>query len=323
MLSVQFYEVFKEEAAALRRFLPQGIKAHFTSKTVQESGDKNPPAPFISVRTQSVIPPAWARHLSGILTRSTGYDHLLAYHRDYGVPCSSLPEYCSRAVAEQAILLVMALARKLPLQMRNFKKFRRDDVTGSELAGKNCSVVGVGRIGQEVVDLARGLRMNVAGVDLNPGIQDISYLSLSAGLRWAQVVVCCLPLTDKTRDLLNYAALRQARRETIFVNVGRGEVAPLKDLGRLLDEGRLCGVGLDVYEKEQQLSDALRGGKASPAVKVIQRLQKRSDVIFTPHNAFNTHESVERKARLSAEAVVSFLKGDGFPCPLPRLKSHG
>jgi hypothetical protein len=78
-LDVFFYEAFQEEVEALKRYLPTNIEAEFTWKTIQEQGDREPPASVISIRTQSVIPTSWAAKLSGILTRSTGYDHIKAY----------------------------------------------------------------------------------------------------------------------------------------------------------------------------------------------------------------------------------------------------
>src|SRR5437016_5494652 len=106
-MDVYFYEAFEEEVAALRRYLPSHVHADFTWKTIQESGDTEPSAPLISIRTQSVIPAAWAGKVRGIISRTTGYDHLVGQR----IPCGYLPHYCTRAVAEQAIMLVMALLR--------------------------------------------------------------------------------------------------------------------------------------------------------------------------------------------------------------------
>ncbi len=146
-MDVYFYEAFQEEVAALRRYLPAGISAGFSDKTIQETGDWEPDAPLISIRTQSVVPPAWTVKVRGIVSRTTGYDHLVGQK----IPCGYLPHYCSRAVAEQAILLVMALLRKLPQQIAQFPNFHRDGLTGRECAGKRLLVVGVGSIGAEVV----------------------------------------------------------------------------------------------------------------------------------------------------------------------------
>ena len=75
-MDVFFYEAFEEEQEALKHFLPGHIKAGFSWKTIQEYGAEAPPAPIISVRTQSNLPAEWADNLDAILSRSTGFDHL-------------------------------------------------------------------------------------------------------------------------------------------------------------------------------------------------------------------------------------------------------
>ena len=128
-MNIYFFEAFEEERAALVKYGAESLDAGFTWKTIQETGMTEPPAPIISVRTQSAIPVEWAPKLKGILTRSTGYDHLSRYRLASGhaeLPCGYLPLYCNRTVAEQALLLWMALARKLPVQTRQFKAFNRD-----------------------------------------------------------------------------------------------------------------------------------------------------------------------------------------------------
>ncbi|PIQ83113.1 MAG: hydroxyacid dehydrogenase [Candidatus Omnitrophica bacterium CG11_big_fil_rev_8_21_14_0_20_64_10] len=317
---VVFYETFEEEEAALRRLLPDSIQAVFVPKTIQEAGGEWP-AKLISTRTQSAVPVAWLPELSGILSRSSGCDHLfpLRAASDGKVALGYLPLYCARAVAEQGILLLMALLRKLKRQLEQFDRFDRNGLTGVECAGRRLLVVGVGQIGREVVALGRGLGMTVRGVDIVRRLPDLKYTALEHGLAWADAVICALPLTAQTRGLLNRPMLEKARLGTLLVNVGRGEATPLADLSVLLESGRLGGVGLDVYEEEGKLAAALRSGGSptSEQIRPLAALKGRPDVLLTPHNAFNTVEALERKAQQSVEAVVQFLKTGTFPHPAP------
>ncbi len=321
MIDVKFYEAFKEETALLKKYLPKKIKVAYTEQTIQESTDRVCPAKLISVRTQSRIPVAWSRGLDGILTRSMGFDHLARYCQaaKRTISCGYLPGYCDRAVAEQAIMLMMALLRKLPRQMKNFKTFKRDDLTGQECRDRKLLVVGVGRIGAEIVNIAKGLRMRVKGVDIVARFKDVEYVSLAKGLAWAQIVVCALPLTEETAGLLNGKAFAKVQESIVFINISRGEVAPVKDLKKMLEENKLSGLAMDVFEAEDVLAEDFRrrGDSKKESVKVIKGLLTRDNVILTPHNAFNTVEAVERKARESVDAVVQFLKGKSFPHPLP------
>lgn len=315
MSDVIFYEVFEEEEVALKKFLPPGIQAQFISKTIQELSKALPPARLISVRTQSRIPLGWAAHLVGIFTRSQGYDHLVSYRRASGrdIPCGYIREYCSRAVAEQAVLMMMVLLRKLKKQMDCFGAFSRDGLTGAECRGRRALVIGIGRIGTEIVTICRGLGMTVKGVDPRHGLKGLEYVPPARGLSWADVVLCACPLTAKTKGMLNYSMLRRVKRGTIFVNVGRGEVSPTEDLARLLSEDVLGGIGLDVFDGEYLLADSLRARRANSRTRRIRKLKDKNNVVFTPHNAFNTQEALEEKARLSAEAVERFLRQGAFP----------
>lgn len=322
-MRVKFYEAFAEEERRLRHFLPKDLAAGFTAATVQESGDTEPPARLISIRTQSSLPAEWAAKLDGILTRSVGYDHLTVFRRAGNgaalVASGHLPDYCRRAVAEQALLLVMALRRKLRRQMKQTLSFNRDHLTGGECLGANLLVVGVGRIGGEVVKLGRALGMETRGVDIQPRRDDLTYVPLSEGLAWADVIVCALPHTPLTRGMLSARRLDAARSGLVLVNVGRGEVTPLADMAQALEAGRVAGVALDVYPEEDRLAADLRAGTRSDAAEALNRLSADDRVILTPHNAFNTDAAVERKAEQSVWAVRAFLDTGRFPDPVPDI----
>lgn len=307
-MDVVFYEAFEEEVDALRRHLPANWQAQFTWQTIQETAAAAPPSRLISIRTQSVVPPAWGPRLEGILSRTTGCDHLAKLAGK--VRCGYLPEYCQRAVAEQAILLVLALLRRLPDQLRHFARFNRDGLTGAECAGKKLLVVGVGRIGSEIARLARGLDFQVRGVDLEHKHGFVDYTTIDEGMAWAEIVVCAMNLTAENHGFFGHDRLKQAARGLLFVNIARGEQAPTAALLELLDQGHLGGVALDVFEEESRLAVALRAGETR------WPLASRPNVILTPHNAFNTREAVERKARQSVEELVRFRQSGGFQWPV-------
>lgn len=315
-LDVFFYEAFEEEEQALKHFLPPGLRAGFVPSTIQEHGDSHPPAPIISIRTQSEIPPGWASELQAIIARTTGYDHLKTYRDKTGskLPCGHLPKYCSRAVAEQAMLLWMSLLRKLPAQAEHFKSFNRDGLTGFECEGKNLLVVGVGNIGSEIVRIGTGLGMNVLGVDIVRRHLSTNYVPIEEGLPNADIVVCSMNLTSSNAGYFGIDRFRAFKKGALFVNVARGEMSPAANILQALDDGILAGAGLDVYDHENVLAVSLRTGKAADAsaVRAVLELAKRPNVILTPHNAFNTHESVERKSRQTMEQIVHFREQGTF-----------
>ena len=317
---VCFYEAFEEETEALRRCLGPDVRAVFTDRTIQETGHTEPPARIVSTRTQSVFPDPWADRIA-ILTRSTGYDHVTAYRQRTGmdVPAGYLPLYCHRAVAEQAMLLWTALLRRLPDQIRQFRTFHRNGLTGRENQGRRLLVVGVGHIGSRIAQIGLALGMEVRGVDIDPRHSFVQYVSIEEGLPWADVIVCAMSLTAANRGYFTHQRFKKVRPGLVFVNVARGELSPSTVLLREVRDGRLAGVALDVYDRESELAVALRTGRASDDEQVAATLALAGEpnVILTPHNAFNTHEAVERKAGQSVEQIREFLGKGAFLWPVP------
>ncbi len=320
-MDIFFFEAFKEEEKALRRHLPEEIQAGFTPLTAQEDGGAELPAPVISVRTQSVLPVAWAGVIKGILTRSTGYDHVKRYREMCGkkIPAGWLPLYCNRAVAEQAFLMALALSRKLLRQMECFHTFHRDGLTGAELSGKKLVVAGVGNIGYEMVKIGRGLGMKVFGVDIVRRHEDVAYLPPEEALPQADIVMAAMNLTGDNQGYFGRGRLLSLKPGALFINVARGEFSPCPALLSLLEEGHLGGVGLDVYADEPDLAEALRSGRCESEKTEIQAalaLARHPDAILTPHNAFNTAEAVERKARQTVDQFLHFRQTGAMLWPV-------
>ena len=184
-------------------------------------------------------------------------------------------------------------------------------------------MVGVGNIGYEVVKIGQGLGMKVIGVDIVESHPLVKYVTIDQGLSQADIIVCAMNLTVDNRNYFNYHLLKQARPGVIFVNISRGQQSSAADLLRLLDEDHLGGVGLDVFNHESELANSLRDGRGSDDEEVVNTLELagRPNVICTPHNGFNTHEAISRKAKLSIEQIDHFLRKGEFLRPVPREKT--
>ncbi|MBI2666057.1 hydroxyacid dehydrogenase [Candidatus Woesearchaeota archaeon] len=308
MLDIYFYETFAEEKELLQKYLPPHFQVEFTPQTVQESKHKESPAKLISIRTQSRVPLHWQ---SAIISRSTGFDHLAEQAKN--IPCGYLPHYCNRAVAEQAVVLWMNLLRKIPAQVKHFHTFNRDTLTGRELQGKKVVIFGVGKIGYEIHQLAKALGMEPYGVDIYKNYSDVHYLTPEEGIKNTDIIVCAMNLFVNNKGYFHYDFLKQAKKDTLFVNISRGELSPTKDLLRLLQEEHLGGVALDVFENEDIIAEHLRLGKEEQKkIKTLLELQKHHNVILTPHNSFNTQEAVIRKCQQTIQQIEYFLQNDEF-----------
>jgi D-lactate dehydrogenase len=318
---VCFYEAFEEEEAYLRKYLPAKINAAFTWKTIQEAGHKDCPAAIISIRTQSALPLQWANDLKVIISRSTGFDHLLEYRRalqSTSIQMGYLPLYCNRAVAEQAMLLWTALMRKLPLQMKQFKTFERDGLTGWEVQGKNIVIYGVGHIGYQIFKIARGLEMNVFGVDIVRRFKDVKYISPAQGAQRADIIVSAMNLTSENHSYFNSNFFQNAQTPVIFVNISRGEISPATEVLQALQKKWIAAAALDVFDNEREISVGLRSGVKSDdrQVHAVQILMQMENVILTPHNAFNTQEAVDRKCQQTIEQLLSFIENKKLKWPV-------
>lgn len=318
MPCIAFYEVFPEEEQALRAALAAvELTGVYHPETIQASGHELPAAPLVSIRTQSRLPASWRPLVRALVTRSTGYDHLLPLAALPDAPAlAALPEYCTRAVAEQALLLWLALLRRLPAQLHQGKRFNRDHLTGHECAGRTLTVVGVGRIGHEIARVGQALDLRIIGVDLVARHPDVTYLPPGPALAEADIVVCAMNLTPDNHAYFDAARWAQVRPGAVFVNVARGELSPPAPLLQALRDGRLGGAALDVYDSEDELADALRRAGPAGAPPVWRELMVHPAVLCTPHNAFNTSESVARKSEFTARQCRAFLSTGRFEWPL-------
>jgi len=320
---IYFYEVYKEEEELLKKDLPMGIEAGFNYHTIQEIFEKEkicePKAKIISIRTQSAVPRNWIDDgkISAVISRTTGYDHLKDFEDK--IRLGYLPDYSRRAVAEQAIMFYFVLARKLIKQMEHFKDFNRNNLSGFEAKNKNILIVGVGRIGSEICRIAKGLGMEVFGVDRERKYKNVRYVGIDEGLKKADVIICAMSLNEKNKKYFNYEVLKKARKGVFFINVSRGELSPSADLLKLVKENHLGGLALDVYNEEYNLVKSLRTGRLGDGEsKAVLELSKFDNVILTPHNAFNTHESTKRKAEQTIENLNYFLKTGKMKWEVPR-----
>jgi len=319
---VYFYEAFEEEERQLRHFLPSSVKAGFTYKTIQECNHTDPPADIISTRTQTIVPDEWLNQVKAFLSRSTGYDYYktLRSKAKPTVHFGYLPLYCNRSVAEQAMLLWMALTRKLPVQIKQFSSFDRDGITGREVQNKVLLVVGVGNIGYEIVRIGRGLDMTVYGVDIVKKHDDVNYVNFEDKVSMADIIVTAMNLTPENTGYFNYKKLKNAKPGALFINIARGEQSIPSDIKRLLDEGILGGVAMDVYPFENELGMALRTGTEvkNPELKIVRELANYPNVIQTPHNAFNTEEAVVRKSEQSVRQIEHFINHEKLLWEIPK-----
>lgn len=211
-------------------------------------------------------------------------------------------------VAEHALAMLLALAKRLPQAMRHQdkKKWAQEILWGEkprprEVSGATVVVIGMGSIGREFTTRAKALGMKVLAVRENPekgpeGADAVFGASqLDEVLPQADYALLCTPVTPSTTELMNRARLDRMRPDSYLINVGRG---PLVDETALLDalrSAKIAGAGLDVFTEEPLLPD-------SPFWDL-------ENVLITPHTAAVTERLWERHYQLICENLQRFLEG--------------
>jgi phosphoglycerate dehydrogenase-like enzyme len=205
-----------------------------------------------------------------------------------GIAVRNVPGANAQAVAELALFLMLALARKLPQHPRSFADRVVGTPPGTELMGKTLGIVGLGASGRALARLAGGVGMNViavrrAAVADDPDAEWVGgpeHLDLL--LEKADYVSLNVPANEETRGLIDAARLTRMKPTACLINVGRGALVDREALLAALRERRIGGAGLDVYWQEPPDPD--------------DPLLAMDNVVATPHLGGVTHEALERIA---------------------------
>lgn len=262
--------------------------------------------------------------LEVIAAMSTGFDHIdFVACRERNIAVCNVPRYGDTTVAEFAFGLILALARRFRPTFDRVDRgdFSRAGLAGMDLAGKTLGLVGTGRIGSHLARIAHGAEMKVIAYDLkpNPALTEeygVRYMDLDELLREADVISLHVPYTKATHHLIDAGRLRLVKNTALLVNTARGGVMDIRAVADALRDGRLAGVALDTFEGEQVwIEEEFAGAGEASADELRDALASfallHSDkAILTPHNAFNTHEAVERIIATSVENIRSFFAGN-------------
>jgi D-3-phosphoglycerate dehydrogenase len=223
-----------------------------------------------------------------------------------GVQVVYTPGANTQSVAEHVFALMIGLSRHFPrmtAELAAGNYHARTSMTGREIAGKTLGIIGFGRIGRRVGEIAHhGFGMSVFYHDIVPAPPEVEQRSgarrtgLRAVLEGSDYVTLHVPLDGSTRGMINRDALALMRRDAILINTCRGPVVDEAAVAEALDSGRLWGYGADVYTVEPP----------PPSHPLIGR----QDVLLTPHSAAQTEEGLRTMATTIAQEVVGVLNGN-------------
>lgn len=228
----------------------------------------------------------------------TGVDHVdISYCQEKGIAVSNCAGYSTESVAELTFGLILSLYRKLQKTdpaTRNSKS--NAGFMGIEIGGRKFGIIGTGAIGQRVADLAHAFGAEIYGYNRSQKGQGITYTDLDTLLSTCDIVSVHLPLTPETHQLLNEEKLSLMKSSAILINTARGGVIDNAALAKLLQEGKIAGAGIDVYDIE-------------PPLPADYPLLHAPHTILAPHVGFDTEEAMARRAVIVFDNLESWIAG--------------
>ncbi len=242
------------------------------------------------------------KNLKFIDVAFTGVDHVdLEAAKEMGVKVSNASGYSTQAVAELALGMMLSLLRNMPQVDERCRAGKtKDGLVGSELKGKTVGIVGAGAIGQNTARLCKAFGCRVIAYNHRPKQVEeglLEFVDLDTLTREADIISLNCPLNDSTRGMFGKERIAMMKKNALLINVARGPVVDSQALADALNEGRIGGAGIDVFEIEPPLDPA-------------HPLLHTPNTIVTPHVAFATQESMALRAEIVFDSLDKFLAGN-------------
>jgi D-lactate dehydrogenase len=257
-----------------------------------------------------------------ITQRSTGYNNIDLDHAErLGLTVARVAAYSPYAVAEFAWTLATALNRRIVRashRTRDFD-FRLDGLLGRDFHGRTVGVIGTGRIGTAFTAIARGFGMRLLGWDITADPEcerlGMEYVELDRLCREADLISLHVPLMPSTHHLIGARRLAEMKDDVILVNTSRAALIDSTALVEALREGRLGGVGLDVFEEE---AGVFFYDKSLEVMTddTLARLLTFAQVLITSHQAYFTVDAIEQIIEATVRNVDDYLAGRITECTL-------
>ena len=233
----------------------------------------------------------YAKNLKLICITATGFDNVdIEYCRENNIAVCNVIGYSTDSVVQLTVSMAFALATNL-FQFNDYVKSNKYTNSGTfnclqpvfhELSQMTWGVVGLGNIGRKVGNIAREMGCRVLAYKKTP-VDDFECVDIDTLCRESDIISLHTPLNDETRHLINSDRLEIMRNNAILINVARGAVVDEEAVTKAIENGKISGLGVDVYSTEPMQKD-------SP----YQRILHYDNTIFTPHMAWGAKESRQR-----------------------------
>ncbi len=245
-----------------------------------------------------------------VCVAATGYNNVdVEYARQKKIAVTNVAGYSTESVAQHTFAMLFYLLH----QLRYYDEYVKSSQYSKsplfthfarpfwELNGKTWGIIGLGRIGRRVAQLAETFGCKVIYYSTSGVEREENYpkVSLEELMRISDIVSIHAPLNERTKGLINYKVLSLMKPTAILLNLGRGSIVVEEDLARALNEGKLFAAGLDVLEHEPINHN-------NPLLKV----KEPHRILITPHNAWTSKEARQKLVDEIAANIEAFLKGE-------------
>lgn len=267
-----------------------------------------------AVVDSAVVDKLYSYGIKLIALRCAGFNNVDIAAAAGKVKVVRVPAYSPHAIAEHTLALMLCLNRKVHrafLRTRD-ANFSLNGFLGFDMCGKTIGVIGTGKIGKVVIQLMKGLGMNVLAYDVYPDnafAEQIGceYATLDEIYANSDIITLHCPLTKETEYLICDKSIAKMKEGVMIINTGRGKLIHTKHLIDGLVSRKVGYAGLDVYEEEgayfyEDYSDSVLTDE------VLARLLSFNNVILTSHQAFFTEEAMSNIAQTTLDNIKCFIE---------------
>lgn len=246
-------------------------------------------------------------NLKLVASLGVGYDSLdVQYAKTHGICVTNTPDVLNDCVADLAMGLMIDVARNISYADRFIRHGLWQDRSaklGHKVSHKTCGIVGLGRIGKAIAKRAEAFDMKIAyyGRHQQTEVNYNYYDDLNTLAKVSDFLILALPATGDTTHIINEQVLNHLGENGFLINIARGAVVDEKALVKALQEGKIAGAGLDVFEHEPNTP---------------KELWEMDNVVLTNHIGSATYETREAMAELVFANIQSFLAGKGAITPV-------
>lgn len=253
--------------------------------------------------------------VKGILMRCAGYNNVDLEAAKGRIKVLRVPSYSPEAVAEFATAILLTVNRKTHRAYVRTREFNMNinGLMGEDLYGKTAGIIGTGKIGQAMIRIMKGFGMRVLAYDVfeNPEL-DVEYVPLDKIFRESDVISLHCPLTNDTKYIINEESINKMKKGVYIINTSRGQLIKTEDLLEALRvPGRIGGVGLDVYEEEDEVFYEDKSNEIMTD-EVLARLVTFPNVLITSHQGYFTREAMEAIANVTIENARALFNNEAL-----------